>query len=402
MSALTNSMVYEISAWKDNKVKICATQYEGVESSSTPANHKTVKFQLYDDDGLLTIPQGSQINLATIRPDGEPELIAGSIVDGDNAIIQFPITYFMTEIPGNIKGEIRIVTDSSVVKFHGINFCIFDGIDNSAIEQSEQFDALIRALQELSAITAGGEIATLDTVIEHGGTNPVASGIIYDYLNENFLLRSYANATFEKTANKIRDINPNRRTFTNEAYEYPSVAAVKDFAYQNFVTGDDLEDYGFIDRVPVTYTGDTDKAATETGDIDRGYLVNDIYINNSNGKFWVCTDSTEDDGTYTYTWDYRGLLYDVVELRPTVINYTLDSELWESGEQELNISGYTVTNKTMADIDITPEIANTLNLQNIVGLFIVNNDGVLTCRTIGKTPLDDITVQIELKEVNIV
>ena len=123
------------------------------------------------------------------------------------AIIQFPITYFMTEIPGNIKGEIRIVTDSSVVKFHGINFCIFDGIDNSAIEQSEQFDALIRALQELSAITAGGEIATLDTVIEHGGTNPVASGIIYDYLNDNFLLRSYANATFEKTANKIRNIN---------------------------------------------------------------------------------------------------------------------------------------------------------------------------------------------------
>ena len=399
MSVFTQSLVYDITAWKDNKVKICLTQGEGV-TSQNPDNQKRMLFRLYDSDGAITIPTGSY-HLAIIRPDGSEDLINGTIINGGDAIVGFDVTQSLTDIPGNAKGEIRIITSNSVTKFYGINFLIYAGISDDAATQSPEYNALIAALQSVAALDSSSEIATLDTVIASGGTNPVASGIIYDYLTTYYYTKSAADAKFELLSNKTREISDSARTTTNENYQYPSVAGMKDFVFGNFYTQDQIDEEGFINRHISVFTGSSDKTSSETGASTRVYYEGDVYINLKNGKVWAVTNCAVDDGNWIYSWNYRGTIFDLTAIRPTVIDYTLDVTEWEDGEQELDVSSsYTVTSYTKAEIAFTPTVADTLIDSNVVGLFIENDDGVLTCKTLGKTPLDDITVQITLEETN--
>ena len=397
MPALTNSMVYSITAWKDNKVKICLTQGEGTTANS-PTNHKTIKFKLYDSDGGLLIPS-STIQLAVIRPNNTEDLLSGVVIDGGNSIIGFDVKPSLTEFAGNAKAEIRIIVDNSVVKFPGINFVIFDGVSDSAASQSTQFSALIEALQSVQALTAGGEIATLDTVIAHNGINPVASGIIYDYLTSNYYNKTQADTRFEAVSNKTRDISSSKTTVTADNYNYPSVAGLKDFTFGNFYTKGEIDEEGFLTHVPVLYMGTTDKSATESiTEDEQSLFIGDVYINKNSGNIYTVTNVTEDNDGYTYRWTLKGCAFTAV--KPTSISYTLDSDDWDNGEQTLTISGYTVTNKTKIDVDFNSTIANTLYNMGCIGLYIENDNGVVTCKTIGDTPDDDITIQLTLVEVN--
>ena len=184
MAILTNSKLYKLTAWRDNSVKIVLTQGEG-SSASNPNYNKTLNFQLYEsgENGstLLTIPaSGLDIFLAFERPDGTSDLIEGTRVNESD--ISFPVKNTLTTTAGIVKSEIRLISSNSIVKFYGINFQIYAGTNNSNVQTAEEFEALTRALQKVVNLTGTGTIADLDTTITHLGTNPVSSGVIYDFL----------------------------------------------------------------------------------------------------------------------------------------------------------------------------------------------------------------------------
>lgn len=242
MANLTTRKQYKITSWRDNSIKIVLVQGEG-SSTDNPTYTKTITFQCYDSYGVLTIPATAEIVLAVERPDGETDLIAGSMIAGTNSDITFNIKNTITACTGIVRGEIRIITTDSIVKFYGINFNIYSGISDDGAIHSEQFDALIQALQKVINVTGDGEVATMDSVIAHGGTNPVASGIIYDYLSGNFYTKTESDNKYQTLANKTQTIDSDRQTTTANATQYPSVAAVKDFLYANFLTEQEIYDY---------------------------------------------------------------------------------------------------------------------------------------------------------------
>lgn len=262
MADMTNSRLYKISAWKDNSVKIVLTQGEGT-NAANPNYNKKLKFQLYDSDGLLTIPaSGVNCFLAIERPDGTNDIIEGERLN--NSDVGFSVKNTLTTVSGIVKGEIRLVSADSIVKFYGINFNVYGGTNNSNIENTEEFEALTRALQKVVNLTGDGTIADLDTVIAHSGTNPAASGVIYDYLVANFYTKTESDNKYQTLANKTQTIDSDRQTTTQNAAQYPSVAAVKDFLYANFLTENEIDNL-------------LDNIYSKTESDDKFALKNDTY-----------------------------------------------------------------------------------------------------------------------------
>lgn len=192
-----------ISAWCDNNEKIVVTEGEGYvydESRSDKGlvDGNTIKspcFQLKDDNGVVVIPDQGQndvfsdcVYLAIRRSDGTEALFNCIVLDGAKGLISIPIEIGITKLFGKVKGEIRFITSNSVVKFYGINFYVNKGVSDNAAQQSESFTALVEALQKIVLIIPAGDVGTLsmDTTIQHSGTNPVASGVIYDFVDGNF------------------------------------------------------------------------------------------------------------------------------------------------------------------------------------------------------------------------
>lgn len=184
--------IYPMHAWRDNRRRLVLTQGEGYSGTlSGTYMVKAPRFQLMDEQGIIEIPSSGspRIQLAVTRPNRTEDLLSCNIEDREQGIISCPITKSMTDIAGEVKGEIRLILDNTVIKFYGIDFFVYDGVSDEAAAQSSQFSDLIQALQQVSAIIEGGSSGTisLDTVIQHGGTKPVASGIIYDYLVNNYV-----------------------------------------------------------------------------------------------------------------------------------------------------------------------------------------------------------------------
>lgn len=187
--------IYKIYAYRENAVRIVATQGEGFAGAiSSLGNNDLVKsprFQLRDDRGVVVIPaSGSpRVELAIVKSNGTEDLLDCSIIDRSTGVITCPIRKSLTDVPGIVKGEIRLITTNAVTKFYGINFFIHDGVSDNAAAQSSRFSDLIAALQQVGLIIEGGSEGTvsLDTVIQANGTKPVASGIIYNYLASNYV-----------------------------------------------------------------------------------------------------------------------------------------------------------------------------------------------------------------------
>lgn len=181
--------VYVLYAWRDNRRHLVLTQGEGY--SGTLTNNDIVKaprFQLKDERGVIAIPTSGNpiVQLAVTRSNRTEDLLTCVVEDSENGIIYCPITKSLSDIAGDIKGEIRLITANAVTKFYGVDFYVFNGVSDSAAAQSTQFSDLVHALQKVINVTGGGTVADMDDVIEHGGLNPVASGIIYDYLTNDF------------------------------------------------------------------------------------------------------------------------------------------------------------------------------------------------------------------------
>jgi hypothetical protein len=196
--------VYVLHAWRDNRRRLVLTQGEGYSGTITDNDViKAPRFQLRDERDVIEIPSSGSpsVQLAVTRSNHTEDLLACTVVDRENGIISCPITKSLTDVSGEVKGEIRLVTANSVTKFYGVDFYIFDGVSDAAAAQSSQFSALIEALQQVGLIISGGSSGTvaLDTVIQHNGTKPVASGIIYDYLQGNYRQISFAHENNESS-----------------------------------------------------------------------------------------------------------------------------------------------------------------------------------------------------------
>ena len=236
--------VYTMYAWRDNNVRLVLTQGEGATTlDGTAARIKAPRFQLRDDQGVMDLSSSPVISLALTRPDKSEDLLACTIIDATNGIISCPITASATAIAGQAVGEIRLSSTNGTIKFFGVHALIYDGVSNSAAAQSTQFSALVDALQKVATVDPdGSNTVTLDSAIVENGTNPVASGVIYDYLNGNFYTKTQSDDKFQILANKAQVIDSNTQTTTADAQKYPSVAAVKDFLYANFYTDDEVDD----------------------------------------------------------------------------------------------------------------------------------------------------------------
>ena len=196
--------VYVLHAWRDNRRRLVLTQGEGYSGAITDNDViKAPRFQLRDERDVIEIPSSGNpsVQLAVTRSNHTEDLLTCTIVDRENGIISCPITKSLTDVAGEVKGEIRLVTANSVTKFYGVDFYIFDGVSDAAAAQSSQFSALIEALQQVGLVISGGSSGTvaLDTVIQHNGTKPVASGIIYDYLQGNYRQISFAHENNESS-----------------------------------------------------------------------------------------------------------------------------------------------------------------------------------------------------------
>ena len=196
--------VYVLHAWRDNRRRLVLTQGEGYSGTITDNDViKAPRFQLRDERDVIEIPSSGNpsVQLAVTRSNHTEDLLTCTVVDRENGIISCPITKSLTDVAGEVKGEIRLVTANSVTKFYGVDFYIFDGVSDAAAAQSSQFSALIAALQQVGLVISGGSSGTvaLDTVIQYNGTKPVASGIIYNYLQGNYRQISFAHENNESS-----------------------------------------------------------------------------------------------------------------------------------------------------------------------------------------------------------
>lgn len=195
--------IYTIQAWEDNNRTLKLVQGEGIlipdGATTVSASHiKAPRFQLKDKHGVINLSSGNpNITWAVQRPDGGGEdLLSCNIVSGQaaNGIIEVPITTSVTEYAGDAYGEIRVVTtrnsQTSVIKFYGINACIGEGVSNEAAAQSSRFDALFDALRQVVELTnATDKVAKMDALVDGelpNGTNPVASGNLKTYLEGKY------------------------------------------------------------------------------------------------------------------------------------------------------------------------------------------------------------------------
>lgn len=194
--------VYTAYAWRYNSIFLNMTQGEGIEDTgvvwnddgtidqqatsqlSVTADHvKVPRFQLRDDRGIIDLTD-CQVVLAVKRPKGAEDLLACYTVgNASDGTIACPITRSVTAIEGRGLGEIRVLSQNAVIKFYGIHFNIYKGVSDLAAEQSTQFAALVSALQKVALVNPdGSNTVDMDSEITANGTNPVASGLIYNFV----------------------------------------------------------------------------------------------------------------------------------------------------------------------------------------------------------------------------
>lgn len=225
--------VYTMYAWRDNNNRLVFTQGEGATTlDGTATRIKAPRFQLRDDQGVMNLSGSPVISLALTRPDKSEDLLACTIIDAANGIVSCPITASATAIAGQAVGEIRLSSTNGTIKFFGVHALIYDGVSNSAAAQSTQFSALVDALQKVATVDPdGSNTVTLDSAIVENGTNPVASGVIYDYIEAQ-------KTTLEKYAASVAVDN----------------AVAADCAYRVYTSADGLVSTGYhlVIAVPAT------------------------------------------------------------------------------------------------------------------------------------------------------
>ena len=102
------------------------------------------------------------------------------------------------------------------------------------------------------------------------------------------------------------------------------------------------------------------------------------------------------------TLTLNGTTYEVESSHASIHTVTLSASTWVGSgskySQVVSIPG--ITTKTKVDIQPTEDLLALLYLASF-GLYVENNEGVVTVFAIGATPNIDITVQLTLSEVEV-
>ena len=290
--------VYKAYAWRDNRRRLIVTQGEGLSSSSTDSNTyiKTAKFQLRDEQGAIELPNSTTaVSLALKKPNGMEVLVSAfynytdsattKSEDRENGIVYFAITQSMTDIAGEVSGEIRLTTSTGVIKFYGINFFVYDGVSSNAAIQSNDFDHLVNALNKVEAVTVDDDtvIAPLDEVITQGGLHPAASGVIYNYLVGNYTKYAsistsdintatdnqtiyYVNNTYEGNYNRVLCVKG-----TGSATQFRFTSSGQIFYRQASVSSGTVGSWG--DWTPIGSRQNIQNSAINTDKLDNGAVT---------------------------------------------------------------------------------------------------------------------------------
>ena len=188
------SELHTLHAWEDNQITERCTQgeYAG----------KVLQFKLVDKDGAINL-SNCLVQYAVTRPDKTEDLLDCTV---DNGVVKCNLTYSATSISGLVHGEVRVIgsNNSGTIKFYGVNLRVYKGVSDEAVEQSDEFTALVAALQKVVSITPNPDsentyVVRLDDSIVQNGLNPVASGVIYDYLQGNYRQISFAHENNESS-----------------------------------------------------------------------------------------------------------------------------------------------------------------------------------------------------------
>lgn len=197
----SKSKKYTLHAWRDNQIRLKTTQGEG--------GVKLAQFILSDDNGALDLSETTSVSFDGIKNNGEPCSVACNIQDAANGAIEFTIVTGITDVCGEVKGSINVVSNDGNIKFDGITLSVGKDVTGELIESSDAFSNLIKALIKVSQITPEGTVAMDETPTE-GSSNPVTS----DALKKEF----------DKKISSKDEI-------TDSKQNYPSIAYLNSYYY---------------------------------------------------------------------------------------------------------------------------------------------------------------------------
>ena len=160
---------YPLYAWRDNRIRLKATQGEG--------GIKIAQFTLLDDNGAINLSSAASVTFDGIKRNGQGCCINCEIVDAANGIIEFVEQTGITDIDGNVNGTINVVSAEGNIKFDGIILYVAPNNTTKLIEASQAFSAFVEALNKLALITPEGTIA-IDDVLTDDGVNAVQGKVI--------------------------------------------------------------------------------------------------------------------------------------------------------------------------------------------------------------------------------
>jgi len=292
--------IYKIYAWRDNNTRLVLTQGEGLSDNVSNFSNtyvKTAKFQLRDERGVIAIPSDTAAKLALKKRDGTEALIemftsytSSSTTlsnDKNNGIVTFAIKRSMTDVSGEMTGEIRLHTSTGIIKFYGIKFYVYDGVSDNAAVQSEAFSDLVAQTSKVEALLANadsfGNLTALDDTIAQGGTHPATSGVIYNYLVGNYTKYAsispsdinsatdnqtiyYINNTYEGHYNRVLCVKG-----TGSATQFRFTSSGQIFYRQASVSGSTVGSWG--DWISIGSRQNIQDSAINTDKLDNGAVT---------------------------------------------------------------------------------------------------------------------------------
>ena len=179
MALISKSKSYILSAWRNNQIRLKATQGEG--------GIKSAQFILTDDNGNIDLSTASSVLYNATKHDGSACSINCEIIDAVNGIISFTIESGITDISGEVRGSIEVIADKGNVKFDGITVFVEEDTTGELIEASDSFSALTDALNKVSNLTPEGTIL-LDDSLTDEGVNAVQGSAIKAYVDNSATL----------------------------------------------------------------------------------------------------------------------------------------------------------------------------------------------------------------------
>jgi len=99
---------------------------------------------------------------------------------------------------------------------------------------------------------------------------------------------------------------------------------------------------------------------------------------------------------------YNGVDYDIIILASSIVKTLQLSATWNGTDpytQVITLSDYTPTSNTKIDLQPDMNVIQQLINDEVGGLYIENNNGVLTAYSIGNKPSVALSIQITVSEV---